>query len=227
MLPAPESTVGKISTDDDTELYVYIGEVTKEQYDAYVLKCQEKGFNRDHDSGTESYDNSLYYYADNKDGYHLHIEYHEKDDLENAFWLYEKTMIIELYPPETEDIKESETTTEKPTVKPTQKPTQKPTEKAESKPESKNDSNAVSPSFKETMDSYEKFFDDYIAFMKKYKENPNDMELLTDYLDWMQKYSDYMEKLDSIDQDSLSDADLAYYIEVNTRISKKLLEANI
>ena len=123
--------------------------------------------------------------------------------------------------------KETEKPTEKVTEKPTQKPTQKPTEKAESKPESKSGSNTVSSSFKETMDSYEKFFDDYIAFMKKYKENPNDMELLTDYLDWMQKYSDYMEKLDSIDQDSLSDADLAYYIEVNTRISKKLLEANI
>lgn len=84
---------------------------------------------------------------------------------------------------------------------------------------------AVSPDFKETMDSYEAWFDEYIAFMKKYSENPTDLEMLEEYSKWISDYSDYMEKLDSIDEDSLSAADLAYYLEVQTRITEKL--ANI
>ena len=80
----------------------------------------------------------------------------------------------------------------------------------------------VTPSFKETMDSYEAFFDEYIAFMKKYQENPGDMSLLSEYTDYLTKYSEYLSKLDAIDTDSLSAADMAYYTEVNARILKKL-----
>lgn len=107
------------------------------------------------------------------------------------------------------------------------KPESKPESKAESKPESKSiaDSGIVTPSFKEMMDSYEAFFDEYIAFMKKYKDNPGDLSLLSEYSDYMSKYSDYMSKLDAVDKDSLSDADLAYYTEVNARILKKTASA--
>ena len=74
------------------------------------------------------------------------------------------------------------------------------------------------------MDSYEAFFDEYIAFLKKYEENPSDLTLLSEYADYMSKYSDYMSKLNAVDTDSLSAADLAYYTEVNTRILKKLAD---
>ena len=94
--------------------------------------------------------------------------------------------------------------------------------KQESKAESKADAGVVTPSFKETMDSYEAFFDEYIAFMKKYQENPGDMSLLSEYTDYLTKYSEYLSKLNSIDTDSLSAADMAYYTEVNARILKKL-----
>lgn len=102
--------------------------------------------------------------------------------------------------------------------------------KAESKVESSDsdnksgDSGSVTPSFKETMDSYEKFFDDYIAFMKKYMDNPSDVTLIADYTKFMTQYTDTMNKLDSIDTDSLSEADYLYYTEVMARISKKLAE---
>ncbi len=98
--------------------------------------------------------------------------------------------------------------------------------KTESKAESKSiaDSGIVTPSFKETMDSYEAFMDEYIAFMKKYKENPTDMELITEYTNYISKYSEYMNKINEIDKDELSDADLAYYTEVNMRVLNKLAE---
>lgn len=227
MLPTPEITIGKIVEDTDDYFEIYVGNTTKEQYDDYVIKCQEVGFNRSHDSGTDSYDNSLYYFADNADNYHLNIHYHEKDDLKEVYWPYQKTMKISIERPEKETEPETEPTTEMPTTQPTTKKAESKTEsKAENKTESKSDSGVVTPSFKEAMDSYEAFFDEYIEFMKKYKDDPTNLDYLTDYADYLAKYTDYMKKLNDIDEDSLSDADLAYYLEVNQRITKKLLEVN-
>lgn len=98
--------------------------------------------------------------------------------------------------------------------------------KSESKQESKSiaDTGVVTPSFKEMMDSYEAFFDEYIAFMKRYKDNPSDLGLLGEYADYMTKYSDYMGKLSAVDTDALSAADLAYYTEVHARILKKMAD---
>lgn len=95
--------------------------------------------------------------------------------------------------------------------------------KEESKPESKaNDSANASSGFKETMDKYEKFFDDYIEFMKKYKEDSGNVELISEYTKWLSDYSDMLNEMNSIDKSSLSTEDLNYYIEVHTRILEKL-----
>ena len=51
-----------------------------------------------------------------------------------------------------------------------------------------------------------------------------DTSMMTDYADYMSKYSDMMSKWDSIDTDSLSADDYAYYAEVTARITKKLAE---
>lgn len=91
--------------------------------------------------------------------------------------------------------------------------------KAEKKPE-------VSKDFKKTMDGYEKFFNKYVKFMKKYQESGDALGMLSDYTDYMNEYQKVMNDLESIDQDELSEADLAYYIEVNARIQKKLLEVS-
>ncbi len=86
-------------------------------------------------------------------------------------------------------------------------------------------SSEVSADFKAVMDKYEAFFNEYVEFMKKYNANPTDAELLSSYSDYTQKYFDYMDELKNYGSDSdLSSADLAYYAEVNARISQKLLE---
>lgn len=222
MLPAPKSTTGLIDNDSSKWLKVYIGDTTQEQYESYVSSCQEKGFTENYDNGTD-YKNRPYYRAENSEGYRLELEYHKEDEA-NDYHPLKDTMTIELQTPRE---KETEPKTEKPTEKPTQKPTQAPAkefESSESKQESKSDtdSGSVSPSFKETMDSYETFFDSYIEFMNKYKENPSDLSLLSEYADYMSKYSDYMSKLSAIDTKNLSAADLAYYTEVHARILKKI-----
>ena len=84
----------------------------------------------------------------------------------------------------------------------------------------------VSPEFKATMDSYEAFFDEYIAFMKAMSDDPNNTAMLLKYATMMMHYSETMEKLDAIDESKLSPADDAYYIEVMARIEVKLLQAS-
>ena len=81
------------------------------------------------------------------------------------------------------------------------------------------------PEFKEAMDSYEAFFDEYVAFMEKYAASDgSDLTLLTDYADYMSKYADMMADLEAWDSADMNTAETAYYIEVQSRISQKLLK---
>ena len=83
---------------------------------------------------------------------------------------------------------------------------------------------SIDPDFKAAMDSYEAFFDEYVAIMKKYKENPTDLSILTDYANYMGQYADMMQKLEKWENEDLNIAETAYYIEVQARIAQKLLE---
>ncbi len=95
-----------------------------------------------------------------------------------------------------------------------------------SKPaESHNTSDELRNDFKEAMDNYEKFMDEYVSFMKKYKEsNGTDLGLLVDLAKYTSKYADMVEQFDKWEGEDLNAAEIAYYIEVQARVSKKLLE---
>lgn len=85
--------------------------------------------------------------------------------------------------------------------------------------------NDIDAEFKAAMDSYEAFFDEYVAFMKKYSQsNGTDMSLLNDYTAYMGKYADTMAKFEALKEADLSVAETSYYVEVQSRITKKLLE---
>lgn len=86
------------------------------------------------------------------------------------------------------------------------------------------DASGVSPDFKATMDEYEAFFNEYCDFMESYSQNPSDPMLIAEYASMMSQYSDTMAALEAIDESSLSAADSAYYLEVQTRINQRLLE---
>ena len=96
---------------------------------------------------------------------------------------------------------------------------------SESTPEPTPTPVGVTPEFKEAMDSYEAFFDEYCEFMKAMSDDPTNFNYLLEYADMMTQYTDTMEKLDAIDETELSPADDAYYIEAMARINVKLLEA--
>ena len=105
-----------------------------------------------------------------------------------------------------------------------------PTETESTTPETPTESTSgsntddIDPDFKAAMDSYEEFFDEYVAIMKKYKENPTDLSILSDYATYMGQYADMIQKLEEWESKDLNTAEAAYYIDVQARITKKLLE---
>ncbi len=69
LLPAPDSDYGNIYSSSDTCLIIYVGNMTIDDYAEYVNKCIKKGFDQDMSQTDE------HYHADNKDGYHVQVEY--------------------------------------------------------------------------------------------------------------------------------------------------------
>ena len=84
----------------------------------------------------------------------------------------------------------------------------------------------LSKEFKEAMDSYEAFIDEYVAFMKKYSDsNGTDMSLISDYTKYMTKLDDANKKFEKWNDSNMNAEESAYYIQVQTKVNKKLLEA--
>ncbi len=82
--------------------------------------------------------------------------------------------------------------------------------------------NTVTPSFKKSMDEYEAFFDQYIAFMQTVASGNFST---SDYLGFMSRYSKAMEAVNSVNENTLSPADKVYYLETMARINTKLTNA--
>ncbi len=80
------------------------------------------------------------------------------------------------------------------------------------------------PEFKDAMDSYEAFYDEYCDILKKYTENPSDMKLLADYTDMLAKAAEMAEKFDDWENADLNSTELKYYLDVNNRVTQKLLD---
>ena len=131
----------------------------------------------------------------------------------------ESTSVVSEISDESSDV-ESEPETEKPKKEESSKKEQ--SSKKESSKEESSESEEVSSSFKETMDEYEEFMDKYVDFMKSY--DANDVTMLSEYTELLSQYNTYMDKVSKIDEDELSSADLAYYLDVTNRVNKKLLE---
>ncbi len=90
--------------------------------------------------------------------------------------------------------------------------------------EDEGEKSGIRDDFKEAMDSYEEFMDEYVDFMNKYSKNPSDLTLLGQYADYMTKYTKMVEKFDKWENEDMTTQEAAYYLEVQTRVSKKLLE---
>lgn len=82
----------------------------------------------------------------------------------------------------------------------------------------------IRPEFKEAMDSYEAFYTEYCEFMKEYNENPTDLTLLAKYADMLVKAEEMNEAFEAWNEDELSNEELKYYLDVNNRVMKMLVD---
>ncbi len=215
MLPAPESSYGVIYNDKAQWFNGDVGNYTREQYGAYVASCEDAGFTVEYTKNNDAF------WAWNEEGYYLHLGYDEDKSY----------MSFSLEAPKEEESGGSgvsdggsEEDVGADDGAATDAPNQK-TNQDEEPTGGASASGEVTPSFREYMDSYEAFFDEYIAFMDKYEESTDyTPEMLDDFNTYMERYTDMTTKMNEVDTDALSPADLAYYNEVNARVYEKLYD---
>lgn len=205
-LPVPCSGVGKVSSESTDRFAVLVGETSLEDYCDYVNACSAYGFSVDYEKGDK------FYRADHADGYHISVEYRGNN-----------VMSVEIERTE-EAAPESAVSTNKPAAAPetdTAVSTPEPDPVPDKTPELVD---GMRPTFLEAMNSYEAFYDEYCAFMKEYKEDPTNLTLIGKYTELLEKLTEMDEKFAAWENNDLNDAELTYYLEVNSRVVKKLLE---
>lgn len=206
LLPAPKSTTGKFDYEYDDHFSVYIGDTSKADYDEYVTACADKGFTVDYEKEEK------YYSANNAKGYSLSLSYEGNN-----------IMQVQIDEPDEE---EKETETSQAEDKASTKESSGQDKTPDDADDSAVDADGLRTDFKEAMDSYETFMDEYCEFMKKYSDNPDDAGLLADYAAYMAKYADFAKKFGEWENEDMNDAELNYYLKVQTRVNQKLLEVS-
>lgn len=219
LVPNPNKAKGSIAVDSASQLTVYVGDVTEEEFDSYVKECMAAGFDVDHSKSDMSYS------ADDAAGHSLHVVY-------EGF----KVMSISLYAPDDNDVKngaseDDSTQEESSEIGQAQGSGDaaegERTEEAAKKSENAGKSKSGETDFKALMDGYEAFMDGYIAFMMDYQEGGQSASMLTDYLEMLAEYEEWAEKMDDIDEDALTSDELAYAAEVQARVAQKLTDAAV
>ena len=214
-LPVPETTFGEISSEQADYFSVDLGNVTVTQFNAYVSACQEKGFTVDYSKSSGSfsaYDAEGYYVWVNYDSDNSIMDIMARAPEEEASDSDSKgTDVEETATPQKSSASVSTFTTTTTTVTTTTTTTTKADD-------------GISSDFKKAMDSYESFKNEYVDFMKRYQENPADLSLLSDYADYISKYADFCEDFAEWENEDLNTEEMAYYVDVQARVSKKLLE---
>lgn len=211
VIPQPDSTMGRIEIDKSNHLLVHIGNTSLDEYSKYVNKCIEKGFNKDYQK------NEKIFNGENSDGYELSI-YYKGGNVMSIDVSYDSES--------TPEPSESATPSTSPETSATTTPSATPSATPSPTPSSSTSTSksGMSSDFKKAMDSYEAFIDEYVSFMKKYAANPTDTALLSKYSSMMNKLSEQEAAFAKWNSSSLTAEEAAYYVQVQTRVSKKLLE---
>ena len=213
--------VAIIEPDGGSQYYFRVTNFTDDEYEAYVEACKAAGFDDVHYEGDIGTDDKMYL------AYALNRKYYLDITTNNEIKAVDIScqIVDESETTETESVQATETevteieSTENSTTMSTD------TESSAQTDATVSSTDIIRPEFKEAMDNYEAFFDEYCEFMKKYNESDDTTSLLADYASYMVKYTDTMQKMNNISEDELTDAEVAYYAEASARISAKLIEA--
>ena len=81
--------------------------------------------------------------------------------------------------------------------------------------------------WKDFINEYEEWVDDYIEITEKYKANPSDLSILSDYTDMMAELTEWTTKTEDMEKEleGASASELAEYSSELARIAGKLAEA--
>ena len=74
------------------------------------------------------------------------------------------------------------------------------------------------------MDSYESFYNEYVDLLNQYMANPTDFSILTKYMSMLSKLEEIDTAFKAWDSSDMTSEELKYYLEVSTRIQKKLVD---
>ena len=72
------------------------------------------------------------------------------------------------------------------------------------------------------MKDYEAWVDSYVAFMKKYKDNPTDPTLLNEYAKLVDESVKWSNDVEKWDQKSMTPDELKEFLEIYNRIIQKI-----
>lgn len=107
------------------------------------------------------------------------------------------------------------------------------TEAAETETTAKEEKNeeslsGIRPEFQKAMDDYETFMDEYVDFMTTYQnaDRTDAASMLTEYTEYMQKYAKMLKSFEEWNSEEMSDEEVQYYLEVQTRVTQKLLQVS-
>lgn len=214
LIPEPNSKVGKVLRESSDGFYIYVGETSIDDFYIYADKCSEVGFYVDYEKGDK------FYRAYDDVGNFISLTYSGNSvvtvEMKRA---EEKATVVDIEEPVTEKI----------TITATEEPDSDDKTTTDDEEPVKNDSpalvNGMRPEFKEAMDTYEDFMNEYCEFMEKYVSSDGpDLGLLADYANYMSKYADVVEAFEKWEDDDMNAKETEYYIEVQTRVTKNLLE---
>lgn len=119
-----------------------------------------------------------------------------------------------------------EATTE-PTTAPTTEATTEPTTEATTVPTTEAPAELIDgmrPEFKEAMDAYEAFYKEYCELLKKYTANPTDFSILGQYANMLTKADEVDKAFQKWDESDLNSEELKYYLDVNNRVLKMMVD---
>ena len=217
LLPKPASDKGTISSNSSTHFSVELGNVTKEAFEAYVAEVQKSGFDVDFSKSDASYN------AKNADGAKVSIAYKGNNQMSITADASNNSSSS------SSSTSKSDNSSSKSSSSDSSSSKSSDSSSVGSKVKeavSNATSSAVSADFKDVMDSYESFMNKYCDFMETYNESSDPAAMLDDYNTIVAEELEWANKVNAYDQNSLSAADKAYYLEVTARVEKRLLEVS-
>ncbi len=202
LLPKPVSDKGAVSSNTSTRFCVTLANTDKAAFEAYVNEVSAAGFDVDFSKQDKSFS------AKDASGNKVSVKYEGNNQMEVAI-----DAAKEGSDSSSSASSGSSTNTSGSTAT---------SNASSSSSSSSTDANGVTVSFKKTMDDYEAGMNSYCDFMEKYINGGRPASMAADYANYVKKLADLEKDFDAIDESSLTAADDAYYIEVQSRVNQRL-----